>query len=210
MPRPPSVWSDEQIDAHWEGDHRCIAEELCALQVQKTAHLRLASLAQRAIDLFGAVTLYDMEVFAGSLDTMIILHDATALTDGVWLAGRGNIPAGLRAGILPARGKEAQRQRGKAWAYLIPRLLRTPWTTQGLPHTNQGQPKMHHGVSIRFQILARDHYRCRICGTAAADGPDVRLEVDHITPRSKGGTDDIMNLWVLCFRCNRGKGAHDL
>ena len=31
------------------------------------------------------------------------------------------------------------------------------------------------------------------------------LEVDHITPVSKGGTDDIMNLVTSCRDCNRGK-----
>ena len=63
---------------------------------------------------------------------------------------------------------------------------------------------------IRFQILQRDDYRCRLCGTAARDGAQVRLEVDHITPRSKGGTNDPSNLWVLCFDCNRGKWTRSL
>lgn len=64
--------------------------------------------------------------------------------------------------------------------------------------------------SLRFQVLKRDAYRCRLCGVSARDGEHVRLEIDHITPRSKGGTDDISNLWVLCFACNRGKGASHL
>ena len=62
----------------------------------------------------------------------------------------------------------------------------------------------------RYRIFQRDNYRCRICGAAQSDGEHVRLEVDHITPRSKGGTDDDMNLWTLCFACNRGKGTHEL
>lgn len=64
--------------------------------------------------------------------------------------------------------------------------------------------------ALRFQILKRDAYRCRLCGVSAADGIEVRLEVDHITPRSKGGTDDMINLWTLCFACNRGKGTQEL
>jgi predicted restriction endonuclease len=65
-------------------------------------------------------------------------------------------------------------------------------------------------LSVRFQVLKRDLYRCQLCGVAAQDGPHVRLEVDHIIPRSKGGSDDIENKHTLCFACNRGKGTREL
>lgn len=61
---------------------------------------------------------------------------------------------------------------------------------------------------VRFAVLRRDGYRCRICGRDAQDG--VKLEVDHKIPCAKGGTDDPLNLWTLCFDCNRGKRDHDL
>jgi len=56
----------------------------------------------------------------------------------------------------------------------------------------------------RFRILLRDDFRCRYCGKEA---PSVALEVDHVVPRSKGGSDDDGNLVAACFECNRGKGA---
>lgn len=62
-------------------------------------------------------------------------------------------------------------------------------------------------LASRFAILQRDQFRCRLCGLAASDGEHVRLEVDHIIPRSKGGSNDAANKWVLCFACNRGKGT---
>ena len=34
--------------------------------------------------------------------------------------------------------------------------------------------------------------------------PDV--EVDHMIPRSRGGTDHIENLQLLCAHCNKTKG----
>ena len=63
------------------------------------------------------------------------------------------------------------------------------------------------GLRLRFTILERDHFRCRLCGVAASDGPDVRLEVDHWQPESLGGPTTPENLWTLCFPCNSGKGA---
>lgn len=57
--------------------------------------------------------------------------------------------------------------------------------------------------SVRFQILKRDGYRCQMCGATAKDG--ATLEIDHITPVSKGGGNDPDNLQVLCRDCNAGK-----
>lgn len=58
--------------------------------------------------------------------------------------------------------------------------------------------------SLRFEVFARDGFVCQYCGSRP---PDVVLEVDHIHPRSRGGTDDIINLVTSCYECNRGKRA---
>lgn len=55
----------------------------------------------------------------------------------------------------------------------------------------------------RFEILTRDRFTCRFCGRRA---PETELEVDHVHPRSRGGTDDQANLVTACRDCNRGKG----
>ena len=56
----------------------------------------------------------------------------------------------------------------------------------------------------RAQVLARDGYTCQMCGISIKDG--AILEIDHIHPVSKGGTNDLSNLQVLCRDCNAGKG----
>jgi len=56
----------------------------------------------------------------------------------------------------------------------------------------------------RFDVFARDGYACKYCG---CDSTEHRLEVDHIIPVSKGGTNDIENLVTSCQPCNLGKGA---
>lgn len=59
--------------------------------------------------------------------------------------------------------------------------------------------------SVRYQVLKRDR-RCQLCGSGPEHGP---LQVDHIVPRSQGGTNEIGNLQVLCALCNRGKSNRD-
>lgn len=59
------------------------------------------------------------------------------------------------------------------------------------------------GVKLRFQILERDSFRCQYCGRTPQDG--VKLHVDHVVPRSKGGSNDPENLVTACQDCNLGK-----
>jgi 5-methylcytosine-specific restriction endonuclease McrA len=57
--------------------------------------------------------------------------------------------------------------------------------------------------SLRYNIMARDKFRCVICGASSVDG--VQLHIDHIIPISKGGKSVPDNLRTLCERCNIGK-----
>lgn len=59
----------------------------------------------------------------------------------------------------------------------------------------------------RFEIFKRDNFTCQYCGKVS---PQVVLEVDHIIPKSKKGSDKPENLITSCFDCNRGKGANSL
>ncbi|WP_310428722.1 HNH endonuclease [Chamaesiphon sp. VAR_48_metabat_135_sub] len=59
-------------------------------------------------------------------------------------------------------------------------------------------------LSIRLDVLTRDGYKCVYCGRGSQQ---IDLEIDHIIPYSKGGSNQIDNLQTLCFDCNRGKGA---
>lgn len=62
-------------------------------------------------------------------------------------------------------------------------------------------------LTLRWRILKRDNYRCVICGRSPATTPNLELEVDHIHPVSRGGTDHESNLRTLCRDCNQGKKA---
>jgi hypothetical protein len=59
----------------------------------------------------------------------------------------------------------------------------------------------------RFEVFKRDNFTCMYCGRKA---PEIILEIDHIKPVSKGGSNEIINLITSCFDCNRGKGKRIL
>lgn len=75
------------------------------------------------------------------------------------------------------------------------------------------KPSFGKGVSAsqRARILLRNGYTCQVCGAAAGDphpldsSRTVRLHIDHIIPKSKGGTDEDSNLRTLCSACNEGR-----
>lgn len=57
--------------------------------------------------------------------------------------------------------------------------------------------------ATRKKVLARDGYACVVCGEAAN-------HVDHIIPRSRGGSDDMDNLQAMCQTHNLKKGARTI
>lgn len=63
------------------------------------------------------------------------------------------------------------------------------------------------GKKARFEVFKRDGFICAYCGSSP---PSVILQVDHIHPVSKGGTNSIDNLITSCQPCNIGKGATTL
>jgi len=52
----------------------------------------------------------------------------------------------------------------------------------------------------RQRIFERDDYTCRYCGVRGG-----RLEIDHVIPISRGGSNHEDNLATACMPCNRRK-----
>jgi len=55
----------------------------------------------------------------------------------------------------------------------------------------------------RKNIIKRDRHICQYCGDR--DGP---MTVDHVVPKSYGGSDTWENMVCACERCNNRKGDH--
>ena len=59
--------------------------------------------------------------------------------------------------------------------------------------------------SLKYDVMKRDCFKCQYCGKSPANDVGVELQIDHILPVSKGGTNEIENLKTICKDCNIGK-----
>lgn len=50
--------------------------------------------------------------------------------------------------------------------------------------------------NLRREIISRDNGKCKICGKGGSI-------VDHIKPRSSGGSDSKSNLRLICKTCDK-------
>lgn len=60
------------------------------------------------------------------------------------------------------------------------------------------------GYEVRAYLLEKWNRQCAYCLKK-----DVPLEVEHIQPRAKGGSDRVSNLCLACEPCNKAKGTQD-
>jgi 5-methylcytosine-specific restriction endonuclease McrA len=61
------------------------------------------------------------------------------------------------------------------------------------------------GYEVREYLLEKWDRKCSYC-----DVKDVPLQVEHIVPKAKGGTNRISNLCLACDSCNKKKGTQDI
>jgi 5-methylcytosine-specific restriction endonuclease McrA len=61
------------------------------------------------------------------------------------------------------------------------------------------------GYETREYLLEKWNRQCAYCGVK-----DVPLQIEHIHPKAKGGSNSIRNLTLSCSKCNTKKGTKDL
>ena len=57
------------------------------------------------------------------------------------------------------------------------------------------------GYEIREYLLEKFNRTCMYCGKT-----DIPLEIEHIIPKSRGGSSRVDNLGISCHSCNQDKG----
>lgn len=61
------------------------------------------------------------------------------------------------------------------------------------------------GYEVREYLLNKWNRQCAYCGKKGTP-----LEIEHIKPRSKGGSNRVSNLTLACHACNQRKGNQDI
>lgn len=72
---------------------------------------------------------------------------------------------------------------------------------------------MKYSVERCRNIFSRTDGQCHICrkklslNNFGKFGEKGNWEIEHSNPKSKGGSDNINNLYAACISCNRSKGS---
>jgi len=61
------------------------------------------------------------------------------------------------------------------------------------------------GYEVKEYLLEKWGRKCAYCGKGIKE--KIPVEISHIIPPSKGGTDRVSNLTLACTRCNQKKGG---
>lgn len=81
------------------------------------------------------------------------------------------------------------------------------WRRQEKRGTRQERGYGSEWTRLRERILLRDKGLCQPCDYQGKVSPAT--EVDHIVPKSQGGTDDQTNLQSICSACHKIKTAFE-
>ncbi len=60
-----------------------------------------------------------------------------------------------------------------------------------------------YGFEIQEYLREKTGFKCAYCGK---EGTKEKLEIEHIIPKSRGGSNRISNLTLACHKCNQKKG----
>ena len=77
----------------------------------------------------------------------------------------------------------------------------------GVAGTQYQQGRMFGYADKKAYLLERENYTCIYCGIHASK---AKMEIEHVVPRSRGGTDSLNNLVLSCHECNQAKSSQDV
>src|SRR5581483_11879662 len=111
-----------------------------------------------------------------------------------------NICAARRAIVLVLKGLAMPEEENGHFLHAARLAMRVPSVIRLLEYRRS--PHQTRALS-RKNILLRDRNTCQYCGTLLSSSD---LTLDHVVPRSRGGSSTWENLVACCHPCNRRKG----
>src|SRR3989449_8530367 len=113
-----------------------------------------------------------------------------------------NVCAARRAIVLVLKGVAMAEEENGHFLHAARIAMRVPSVIRLLEYRRI--PHQTRALS-RKNILLRDRNTCQYCGLVVSSG---ELTLDHVVPRSRGGSSTWENLVACCHSCNRRKGNH--
>jgi len=111
-----------------------------------------------------------------------------------------NVCAARRALVLVLKGVAMTEEENGHFLHAARIAVRVPSVIRLLEYRRI--PHQSRALS-RKNILLRDRNTCQYCATVL---PSAELTLDHVIPRSRGGSSTWENLVACCHECNRRKG----
>jgi 5-methylcytosine-specific restriction endonuclease McrA len=111
-----------------------------------------------------------------------------------------NVCAARRALVLVLKGVAMTEEENGHFLHAARITMRVPSVIRLLEYRRI--PHQSRALS-RKNILLRDRNTCQYCATVLSSG---ELTLDHVIPRSRGGSSTWENLVACCHTCNRRKG----
>lgn len=104
--------------------------------------------------------------------------------------------------IYRSLNRHLARENTARWAAENPLMRRA--SKASYRARKRGAAGAHTADDVR-ELLELQKGKCAMCTT------DIRasFQIDHIQPLARGGTNDRLNLQLLCGHCNASKGARD-
>lgn len=111
-----------------------------------------------------------------------------------------NVTAVRRALVLMLKGVAQAEEHNHKEVHSTSRTLPVPSVIRLISYRHI--PQQTRALS-RKNILLRDRNTCQFC---SRHFPASELTLDHVLPRSRGGSSTWENLVACCYACNNGKG----
>lgn len=128
-----------------------------------------------------------------SLRLLCTGHGAVVQVEGDERFNTHDLPSWIRYSDGADGAACGQRIHGPRIAILVPKVL--------VLSDYDRMPRLEVRFS-RHNVFLRDKFTCQYCAKVL---PETQLNLDHVTPREKGGRTTWENIVTSCFRCNTRK-----